>query len=231
LSGLKIAIADPQSLTELPANQVGEIWISGSSVARGYWNKSEDMQGAFNGYLADTGEGPFLRTGDLGFVKDGELFVTGRIKDTIIIRGQNYYPHDIELTVENSHSALRPNCGAAFAIDMDGSERLVIVQEVKRSYLRKLDVTEVVENIRQAVTAEHNLQIYATVLVKTGSIPKTSSGKIQRHACKAAFLTGSLNVVEDWSENPRSRTKFLHLQAEVDSILEKLESISDRGLH
>jgi len=224
LSGLKIAIADPQSLMQLPANQVGEIWISGSSVARGYWNKSEEMQGAFNGYLADTGEGPFLRTGDLGFVKDGELFVTGRIKDTIIIRGQNYYPHDIELTVEHSHPALRPNCGAAFAIDMDGSERLVIVYEVKRSYLRKLDVKEVVDNIRQAVTAEHNLQIYATVLVKTGSIPKTSSGKIQRHACKAAFLTGSLNVVEDWSENPRGRTKFLHLQAEVDSILEKLEA-------
>ena len=222
LSGMQIAIADPQSSIALPDNRVGEIWISGSSVARGYWNRSGETQATFNGYLADTGEGPFLRTGDLGFLQDGELFVTGRIKDTIIVRGQNYYPQDIELTVAQSHPALRPYCGAAFAIDLDGSERLVIVHELERSYLRKLDVKAVVESIRQAVTAEHNLSIYATVLVKTGSIPKTSSGKIQRHACKAGFLTGTLNVVEDWSENPRCKAKFLHLQAEVDSILEKL---------
>jgi acyl-CoA synthetase (AMP-forming)/AMP-acid ligase II len=232
----KVIIVNSETLTLCTSEQVGEIWVASPSVARGYWNRTEETEKTFRAYLLDTGIsragqslGPFLRTGDLGFLRDGELFVTGRIKDTIIIRGQNYYPHDIELTVENSHRALQPNCGAAFAIDIDGSERLVIVHEVKRSYLRKLDVKEVVDSIRQAVTAEHNLQIYATVLVKTGSIPKTSSGKIRRHACKAAFLTGSLNVVEDWSENPRGRTKFLHLQAEVDSILEKLERISDRG--
>lgn len=223
LSGLQIAIADPRSSIALPDNRVGEIWVSGSSVTQGYWNQSGQTQETFNGYLADTGEGPFLRTGDLGFLQNGELFVTGRIKDTIIIRGQNYYPQDIELTVAQSHPALRPYCGAAFAIDLDNSERLVIVQELERSYLRKLDVTEVVESIRQAVTAEHNLSIYATVLVKTGSIPKTSSGKIQRHGCKAGFLTGTLNVVEDWSENPRCKAKFLHLQAEADSILEKVK--------
>lgn len=223
LSGLQIAIAEPRSSIALPDNRVGEIWVSGFSVAQGYWNQSGETQETFNGYLADTGEGPFLRTGDLGFLKDGELFVTGRIKDTIIIRGQNYYPQDIELTVAQSHRALRPHCGAAFAIDLEGSERLIMVQELERSYLRKLDVTEVVESIRQAVTAEHNLSIYATVLVKTGSIPKTSSGKIQRHACKAGFLTGTLNVVEDWSENPRCKAKFLHLQAEVNSVLEKLQ--------
>lgn len=223
LSGLQIAIADPRSSIALPDNRVGEIWVSGFSVAQGYWNQSGETQETFNGYLADTGEGPFLRTGDLGFLQNGELFVTGRIKDTIIIRGQNYYPQDIELTVAQSHPALRPYCGAAFAIDLEGSERLIIVQELERSYLRKLDVTEVVESIRQAVTAEHNLSIYATVLVKTGSIPKTSSGKIQRHGCKAGFLTGTLNVVEDWSENPRCKAKFLHLQAEADSILEKVK--------
>jgi acyl-CoA synthetase (AMP-forming)/AMP-acid ligase II len=225
LPGLNIVIVDPQSSTLVPHNQVGEIWISGSSVTRGYWNKSEETQESFHGYLADTREGPFLRTGDLGFLQNGELFITGRIKDTIIIGGQNYYPQDIELTVENSHPALRPNCGAAFAVDIKGSERLVIVHEVKRSYLRKLNVKEVVDNIRQAITAEYNLRIYATVLVKTGSIPKTSSGKIQRHACKAGFLTASLNVVGDWSENPRHKTSFLHLQAEVESILKKLEMV------
>jgi acyl-CoA synthetase (AMP-forming)/AMP-acid ligase II len=221
----KIAIVDPKSLTLLPDNQVGEIWVASPSVAQGYWERPEETEATFNAYLADTGEGPFLRTGDLGFLQEGELFIAGRIKDAIIIRGQNHYPQDIELTVEKSHPALRPNCGAAFAVEVNGSERLVIVQEVKRSYLRKLNVKEVVESIRRAVTAEHNLQVYATVLVKTESIPKTSSGKIQRHACRAGFLAGTLNVVEDWSENPKSKVKFLQLQADVESILEKLQAV------
>ncbi|AFY75734.1 acyl-CoA synthetase (AMP-forming)/AMP-acid ligase II [Pleurocapsa sp. PCC 7327] len=221
----KIAIVDPKSLTLLPDNQVGEIWVASPSVAQGYWERPEETKATFNAYLADTGEGPFLRTGDLGFLQEGELFIAGRIKDAIIIRGQNHYPQDIELTVEKSHPALRPNCGAAFAVEVNGSERLVIVQEVKRSYLRKLNVKEVVESIRRAVTAEHNLQVYATVLVKTESIPKTSSGKIQRHACRAGFLAGTLNVVEDWSENPKSKVKFLQLQADVESILEKLQAV------
>jgi acyl-CoA synthetase (AMP-forming)/AMP-acid ligase II len=215
----KILIVDPESLIPCSANQVGEIWVSGLSIAQGYWNRPEETEQSFHAYLADTGEGPFLRTGDLGFLQDGELFVTGRIKDVIIIRGQNHYPQDIELTVEKSHPALRTASGAAFTVEVKGSERLVVVQEVERSYLRKLDVNEVVGNIRASVAAEHALQVYATVLVKTGSIPKTSSGKIQRHACRAGFLAGSLNVVEDWSENPHGKAKFLHLQSEVESML------------
>ncbi len=220
----KILIVDPESLTPCPANQVGEIWVSGSSVARGYWNQPEQTKQAFHAYLTDTEEGPFLRTGDLGFLQDGELFVTGRIKDLMIVRGQNHYPQDIELTVEKSHPALRPGCGAAFTVEVKGEERLVIVYEVERSYLRKLNVNEVVGNIRQAVAAEHALQIYATVLVKTGSIPKTSSGKVQRYACRSGFLAGSLNVVEDWSENPQGKAKFLHLQTEIESMLQKLSA-------
>lgn len=231
----KIAIVDPESLTPCSPNQVGEIWVSGPSVAQGYWNRAEETKQTFHAYLANTGVseassavgqslGPFLRTGDLGFLQDGELFITGRIKDLMIIRGQNHYPQDVELTVEQSHPALRAGCGAAFTVDVKGQERLVVVQEVERSYLRKLNVNEVIGNIRQAVAAQHALQIYATVLVKTGSIPKTSSGKIQRHACRAGFLTGSLNVVEDWSENPRGKAKFLHLQAEIESVLQKLSA-------
>jgi acyl-CoA synthetase (AMP-forming)/AMP-acid ligase II len=142
----------------------------------------------------------------------------------MIIRGQNHYPQDIELTVENSHPALRPGYGAAFTVDAKGEERLVIVQEVERSYLRKLDVKEVVGNINQAVVAQHGVQVYATVLIKTGSIPKTSSGKIQRYACRTGFLSGTLSVVEDWSENPQGKAKFLHLQAEVDSLLRNLSA-------
>ena len=243
----KILIVDPNSLTPCPADKVGEIWVSGPSVAQGYWNRPEETKQAFSAYLADIGDciqrcaqkdstlpesssatqcnlGPFLRTGDLGFLQDGELFITGRIKDLIIIRGQNHYPQDIELTVEKSHPALRAGCGAAFAVEVKGQERLVVVQEVERSYLRKLNANEVVGSIQKAVTAEHALQIYATVLVKTGSIPKTSSGKIQRHACRFGFVTGTLNVVEDWSENPQGRAKFLHLQADVESMLQKLST-------
>lgn len=219
---MKVVIANPESFTQCESNRVGEIWVSGTSVALGYWNQPLETEQTFHAYLADSQEGPFLRTGDLGFIKDNELFVVGRLKDVIIIRGQNYYPQDIEHTVETSHPALRPNCSAAFAVEFRGVERLVIVQEVERSYLRKLNMNEIVDSFHEAVTAEHGIQVYSTVLVKPGSIPKTSSGKIQRHVCRAKFLTGSLNVVKDWSEDPRCKTEFIRLQAEVESVLQKL---------
>lgn len=193
----KIAIVDPETCEQCPGNRVGEIWVSGASIAQGYWNRQTETERTFNAYIKETGEGPFLRTGDLGFLLDGELFVTGRIKDVIIIRGRNHYPQDIEGTVEQSHPALRPGCGAAFVLELKGAERLIVVQEVERSYLRKLKIDEVVGNIRQAVASGHELQVYAVALIKPGSIPKTSSGKIQRHACQASFVAGSLDVIEE----------------------------------
>lgn len=193
----KIAIVDPETCEQCPGNKVGEIWVSGASVAQGYWHREAETERTFNAYIKETGEGPFLRTGDLGFLLDGELFVTGRIKDVIIIRGRNHYPQDIERTVEQSHPALRPGCGAAFVVELKGAERLIIVQEVERSYLRKLKIDEVVGDIRQAVTSGHELQVYAVALIKPGRIPKTSSGKIQRHACQAGFIAGSLDVIEE----------------------------------
>ncbi|MGF1481207.1 MAG: fatty acyl-AMP ligase [Cyanophyceae cyanobacterium] len=221
LTDQNLLIVDPDTLMPSPANQVGEIWVAGPSVAQGYWQRPDATQRDFQAHLA-TGAGPFLRTGDLGFLRNDELFITGRIKDVIIIRGQNHYPQDIELTVENSHPALRPNCGAAVAAAIKGTERLVIVQEVKRSYLRKLNVKDVVDSIRRAVNVQHDLKVYATVLVKTGSIPRTTSGKIQRYACLSGFLNGTLNVVEDWSENPQNKAEFLHLQAEVEAVFRQL---------
>jgi len=200
----KVVIVHPESLTQCAPDEVGEIWVSGSSITQGYWNRPEDTANTFWAFLEDTGEGPFFRTGDLGFLKDGELFVTGRLKDVIIIRGRNHYPQDIELTVEQSHPALRPSCGAAFAVAIAGLEQLAIAQEVERSYLRKLDFDEVVEAIRRAVAAQHELEVYAVLLLKTGSIPKTSSGKIQRRACKAEFLRGNLNTVFEWIQSPRN---------------------------
>ncbi len=220
----KVAIVDPESLTQCQENQVGEIWVSSQSVAQGYWHRREQTEQTFHAYLADTGEGPFLRTGDLGFVKDGELFVTGRLKDVIIIRGRNHYPQDIEMSVEKSHSALRPNCGAAFSVEIAGEEKLVIVQEVERSYIRKLNANEVIDAIRRAVSEQHELEVYGVVLLKTASLPKTSSGKVQRSACRTGFLAGSLDVVTDWSANPQNKTQSRHLKAELESLLPQVKN-------
>ncbi|ACB53106.1 AMP-dependent synthetase and ligase [Crocosphaera subtropica ATCC 51142] len=191
-----IKIVNPHSLTECKNNQVGEIWVSGGSVAKGYWQKPDKTKETFEAYLSDTKEGPFLRTGDLGFLSsEKELFVTGRLKDVMIIRGRNHYPQDIELTVEQSHPALRSSCGAAFVVGNTGNERLIIVQEVERTYLRKLNQQEVTSAIRQAVAKHHGLQVHEVILIRTATIPKTSSGKIQRYRCKEQFLKQMLDYL------------------------------------
>ncbi|MEH1824138.1 MAG: AMP-binding protein [Nostoc sp.] len=220
----RIVIAHPETLTCCLPDEVGEILVSGGSVAQGYWNRPEETEYTFKAYLTDSGEGLFLRTGDLGFLQDGELFITGRIKDLIIIRGRNHYPQDIELTVEQSHPALRLGHGAAFSVDMDGIEQLVIAQEVERSYLRNLNINEIVTAICQTVAQQHEIQVYAILLLKTGSIPKTSSGKIQRYACRTGFLNNSLDVVSDWIANPRMKANFRDLQEEVEILEQQLQT-------
>jgi acyl-CoA synthetase (AMP-forming)/AMP-acid ligase II len=198
----EVKIVDPESCLECGENQVGEIWISGSSVAQGYWQQAEKTIATFQAKLANTtDERNFLRTGDRGFLRADELFITGRIKDVIIIWGRNHYPQDIEYSVQQSHKALRLDCGAAFTIEIDNQEKLVIVQEVERTYLSKLNVNEVFSAIREAVALHHALQVYAIALIKPASIPKTSSGKIQRHACCHAFLTKTLTIVGQWQQN------------------------------
>ncbi|HEX6291073.1 MAG TPA: amino acid adenylation domain-containing protein [Herpetosiphonaceae bacterium] len=190
----QIAIVNPHTCERSASDEVGEIWVAGPSVAQGYWDRPETTAQTFGARIVGSGDGPFLRTGDLGFLHNGELFVTGRLKDLIIIRGRNHYPQDIELTIEQSHPALRPGCGAAFAIDIDDEERLVVVQEVERQH-RRASIDEVAAAVRQAVAEQHEVQIHALVLLKTGSLPKTSSGKIQRHACKEGFLSDTLDVI------------------------------------
>jgi amino acid adenylation domain-containing protein len=189
----QIVIANPDTLTRCASNEVGEIWVSGPSIGHGYWNRLEETEQTFHAYLQDTGEGPFLRTGDLGFLHNGELFVTGRAKDLIIIRGRNLYPQDIELTAERSHQMLRAGSVAAFAIEVEKEEQLVVVQELE--FRAKPNIEEVATAIRKAITEEHEVQVYAVVLIKAGTISKTSSGKIQRRATKAKFLEGTLEVV------------------------------------
>jgi acyl transferase domain-containing protein/acyl-CoA synthetase (AMP-forming)/AMP-acid ligase II/acyl carrier protein len=198
--GARIAIVDPKTLKECAAGRVGEIWVSGESVAQGYWQRPQETQATFAARLAETDEGPFLRTGDLGFLHAGELFITGRLKDVIIVRGMNHYPQDIELTMERCHPALRPGCGAAFVLDIDGEERLVVAQEVERTRLRNVDIDEVIQVIRAAVTQEHDLTVHAVALLRPASIPKTSSGKIQRRACCQDFLSGGLKLVAQWQQ-------------------------------
>lgn len=202
--GQKIRIINPATLTLCQPDEIGEIWITGPSVAQGYWGRNEDTEQIFNAYVKDTGEGPFLRTGDLGFLKEGELFITGRSKDLIIIRGRNHYPQDIELTVEQSHPALRPGCGAAFSIEEANEERLVIVQEIRSN--RKHSIEEIVNTIRQAVVEAHDIHPYAVVLIEPRTIPKTSSGKIQRQQCKAEYLAQTLKVV---NSSILSQSEFL----------------------
>ena len=201
----KATIVDPQSLTQCSSDGVGEIWVSGVGVGKGYWQQPEETENTFNAYLADTQEGPFLRTGDLGFIEDGELYITGRLKEVMIFWGRYCYPQHVEKTVQESHPALRPNCGAAFSLDVGTTERLVIAQEVERSYLRSLNVEEIAEAVCKAVAQHHEVEVYAIALLKTGSIPKTSSGKIQRRGCKAKFLSGDLNIVTQWQSQAEGK--------------------------
>ncbi|MEA2563442.1 MAG: hypothetical protein QOH06_4946 [Acidobacteriota bacterium] len=190
----QIAIVNPDTREELPRGSEGEVWIAGPSVAAGYWGNPEATERDFRARLS-SGGGPFLRTGDLGILSSGgELFVTGRIKDLIILRGRNHYPQDIELTAQRSHPDLRPDSGAAFAVEIEGEERLVVVQEVERR--RRDGLEELAAAVRRAVAEEHEVQPYEVVLVRTGMVPKTSSGKVQRHACRAQYLAGELTVLE-----------------------------------
>jgi hypothetical protein len=177
--------------------QEGEIWLSGPTVARGYWNRREETREAFGAYTADTNEGPFLRTGDLGVLERGELSITGRLKDLIIIRGTNFYPQDIEWVVGEAHEALRSGFGAAFSVAIDDEERLVVAHEVERRYrgAAASELEGIARAVRQAVADEFELPVHAVRLLKVGSIPMTSSGKIQRHACRADFLSGRSEVL------------------------------------
>jgi acyl transferase domain-containing protein/acyl-CoA synthetase (AMP-forming)/AMP-acid ligase II/acyl carrier protein len=213
---IKVAIVDPETFVPCDADRVGEIWVSGPSVARGYWRKPEETKQTFDAHLA-TGEGPFLRTGDLGFVDHGRLFVTGRLKDLIIIRGSNHYPQDLEYTVERSHRALRPSCGAAFSIDVDGAERLIVVQEVNDR--ASVPTEDVVAAIRRALTESHEVYPDTIVLIEPRTVPRTSSGKIQRYASREAFLAGTLDVVYEWRDREGRSDRKLNGSAEPRSGL------------
>ena len=192
----QLRIVDPDTRQICSPDRVGEIWIAGPSVALGYWQKAEDSRATFQARLCDDpDEGPFLRTGDLGFVRGGELYITGRLKDLIIIGGVNHYPQDIEWTLQKHCSELRRDHCVAFSIERDGEEQLVIVAEPER---RQADWNLLVRRIRELVASYHELSVVAIALVERGSILKTSSGKVQRRACRQAFLEARLATLATW---------------------------------
>ncbi len=214
-AGQAVAIVDPETRAPRAAGQVGEIWVAGPSVAAGYWGRPEETERTFGARL---GGGPFLRTGDLGFLAGGELFVTGRLKDLIILRGRNHYPQDLERTAEASHPALRPGCGAAFSIDRNGEEQLVILQEVERS---PASDPAAAEAVRRALAEEHEVAVEEVVLLRSGTILKTSSGKIRRAACRAAYLDGMLTVVARTGGPTPSSSPSSSLLQEVARVLRR----------
>ncbi len=195
----EVIIVDPDTFQRLGPNQVGEIWVSGPSVGLGYLDKPDVNEQTFQAHLQDDSHHEFLRTGDLGFFHADQLFVNGRIKDLIILRGVNKYPQDIETTVEHANPNIRTGSAAAFTIEREGQEQLVVVAEVER--IAKSDWDDVVRAVREHVALEHEITTDAVVLIRAGSIPKTSSGKIQRHACREGFLDNSLVDIARWERS------------------------------
>jgi acyl-CoA synthetase (AMP-forming)/AMP-acid ligase II len=193
----QVAIVNPETLQRCENDEVGEIWISGGSIAKGYWNRLEETESTFHAHIEGEDGRNWMRTGDLGFVLDDNLFITGRSKDLIIIRGSNHYPQDIELTVEQCHFALEPAGGASFSVQVDDEEKLVIVHELSRQY-RNADQAAIFQAIRRSISENHDLQVDAIVLLKPLSLPKTSSGKVQRHLCKRYFLEDTLEKLGEW---------------------------------
>lgn len=189
----KIRIVDPESMQPCPPDQIGEIWVCGPSVAGGYWNKPLETSSTFKACFAGTKEGPFLRTGDLGFQHGGELYITGRLKNLIIIDGKNHYAHDIEKTVENAHPGIQPEGAAVFSIEDSGSEKVIVMAEIQPRLLAY--TAEVIKAIRKAVAEYHEIPLHDIRLTRLGGIPRTTSGKIRHFLCKREYLSGANEIL------------------------------------
>jgi acyl-CoA synthetase (AMP-forming)/AMP-acid ligase II len=216
--GTRVVIANPDTYRRCAPHEIGEIWISSASVTKGYWRRDEETAQTFGARLADDGTGPYLRTGDLGVLVDGELFVAGRLKDLLIVRGYKHYPQDLELTVERQHPAIRPGCVAVFALEAH-DDRIAVAAELDP---RQLDITptnpleslaapflsregnlanaisELIGSICQAVAEIHGIQLHTIALLKPGALPKTTSGKIPHRACAQALSGGQLAELVRW---------------------------------
>ena len=200
MSDTRVLIVNPDTCRRCAPREIGEIWLSSASITRGYWRRDEETAHSFGARLADDGSGPYLRTGDLGVLIDGELFVAGRLKDLLIVRGYKHYPQDLELTVERQHPAIRPGCVAVFALEAH-DERIAVAAELDP---RQLDITRtnplesLISLICGAVAEIHGIQLHTIALLKPGALPKTTSGKIPHRACAQALSGGQLAELVRW---------------------------------
>jgi acyl-CoA synthetase (AMP-forming)/AMP-acid ligase II len=193
----RIAIVDRESRTALPAGRVGEIWVHGPHVGKGYWQNPEATRDTFQAELADEPGTHWLRTGDLGCMDEtGELYITGRLKDMMIIRGANYYPQDIELTAEKSHPALYGGRCSAFLFQRDQHEMLAVACEIRQDHLATLNIEDVAGAVRHAVVREHDLTVHRVILTPPGRIPRTTSGKIRRSSTRERWQSGELTTLD-----------------------------------
>jgi acyl-CoA synthetase (AMP-forming)/AMP-acid ligase II len=220
---------DPVTRKPCDSDQIGEIWVAGPNVAQGYWQRPEETAQAFGAILAEPGDpnrGPFLRTGDLGFLCAGEVFTTGRCKDLVEIDGHRYYPNDIEFTVQECDPILVSGRGAVFATDAPpgGVEELVVVHEVDSARTAETDLDAVIEAIRLAVATHHGIAPDAIVLVYHVSLPTTSSGKIQRGLTKQHFYEGKLSTITHWRMPTRELT-----QEELESAAKIVAQLQSWG--
>lgn len=189
-----VVVVDPVTCEAVPAGVIGEIWFDGPGVTAGYWNNPEQTAASFGAMLRGNPGRAFLRTGDLGAIYDGQLYVTGRLKDLIIIRGRNFFPQDIEFIISRSHPALEAGTAAAFALDVDGHERVVVLAEIDRKVDAAACMDQIAECARTDLAEKLDLHLSQLVLVQPGSLPKTSSGKIRRSACRDLLLAGELSI-------------------------------------
>ncbi|MBW1598049.1 fatty acyl-AMP ligase [Streptomyces sp. JJ38] len=204
LDGEEVRIVDPDTRRPCRPQEVGEIWVHGDHVAQGYWKNPTATADTFQATCEGDPRG-YLRTGDLGVIVDGELYVVGRLKDLMIIRGRNYYPQDIEQTVQSAHEAVTPGSGAAFSVPGAGGDQLVVVQEVKRGHKLTADAKDVAGSVRAAIVQEHELSVKDLVLALPGQLRKTSSGKIMRAAARETYLEGGFTPWETGTAPGRSR--------------------------
>ena len=199
----QLLIVDPNTSAVCHPFEIGEIWFSGPSVAKGYWNKPELSEQTFRAVPLAKGvpmDSPCLRTGDLGYVNsEGDLYVVGRCKDMMIIRGENHAPQDVEFTVANCHPALMSDGCAAFSVIEQGQEKLVVVQEVKRTSRKSMDTTHLLQLIRQQISQRHSLSLSALILINQSHLPKTTSGKVQRRLCKTLYLQNEWKTLFSWN--------------------------------
>ncbi len=207
LETVGVAIVDPVSMKRLSDGMVGELWTSSDSVGAGYWQREEESEAVFRAHIAGEEHlGTFLRTGDLAFVVDNQLFISGRAKDLVIIDGTNHYPQDIELTVQNADPAIRVDHCAAFSVDVDDQERLVIVAEADK---KVDDWTHVLRTLQREISENHELELYALQIIRRGAIHKTSSGKLQRSTCKVAYLNNEFETLFEWTRPTKPNVSAL----------------------